>query len=437
MPVLGKKYLLICLILSIQTVVSVFTGMALASSPRKDTIFPGVFIGDLDVGGMSKGEAIRFLEKNAFINVQSAKVVLKYGDREWVFSKNQMGFKCDLNATVDKVLEEGRQDSFIANSLLMFRVKFQKPRIEFIYSVDEAVLQKELEKIASEINVFPRNATIIQIDGKKLFIISEIFGITFDMNENMRKTRKALAKMQDTQVDIAVSSVKPAVVSNDLKPVKDILGIGITDYSDADPERKKNIEFAVKAMDDKLVNPGEIFSFNSIVGVLLPEKGYLETPKVVKGRQTTAKGGGASQAATTLYQAALYSGLSIEERYAHMSPPDYIATGQDAVVTFGALDFKFKNTSNNPIFINTNVNNNRIVVNILGVAKDGETIQVITEKLLGYQQNGPNLHARVYRIFYEKGVEKDKEMISEDNYTVNAVYAANNVKIQSGGNLGI
>jgi vancomycin resistance protein YoaR len=77
-------------------------------------------------------------------------------------------------------------------------------------------------------------------------------------------------------------------------------------------------------------------------------------------------GGGVCQVSSTLYNAALLSGLEIVERLNHMRPPDYVPLGRDATVVDNFIDFRFKNNLSHHIFITSTIWGGRITVNIYG-----------------------------------------------------------------------
>ncbi|HHV98357.1 MAG TPA: VanW family protein [Clostridiaceae bacterium] len=119
--------------------------------------------------------------------------------------------------------------------------------------------------------------------------------------------------------------------------------------------RLNNIDLAAEKIDKKVINPGEEFSFNAVVGRRTEEKGYEEAPIIVKTENGPKKdydiGGGICQISTTLYNAAEEAGLKITERHVHSKDVGYVERGEDATVSYGTMDFKFVNTRKKPIVI--------------------------------------------------------------------------------------
>jgi vancomycin resistance protein YoaR len=115
---------------------------------------------------------------------------------------------------------------------------------------------------------------------------------------------------------------------------------------------------------------GEVFSFNDYLGKRTKEKGYEKAPIIVK-TETGAKkadgvGGGICQLSSTLYKAAKEAGLEIIERHSHSKKVGYLPLGEDASVSFGYFDLKFKNNKNIPIMIKVAIDNDKLTVRILG-----------------------------------------------------------------------
>ncbi|MBR7060150.1 MAG: VanW family protein, partial [Eubacterium sp.] len=118
------------------------------------------------------------------------------------------------------------------------------------------------------------------------------------------------------------------------------------------PPRTVNLKLACKAINGKIVYPGEVFSFNQTVGRRTEAKGYKEA-YVFTGPTThqMGVGGGVCQVASTMFNAALRANFGIVERHQHSQRVTYCPLGRDAAIYWGSEDFKFRNTTNYPIKI--------------------------------------------------------------------------------------
>lgn len=116
------------------------------------------------------------------------------------------------------------------------------------------------------------------------------------------------------------------------------------------PKRTTNLRLACKAINGTVIQPGETFSFNKIVGERTAKKGYKEAT-IFTGSESTAEslGGGVCQVASTIFNAALLGNLQIVERHQHSQRVTYCPLGRDAAIYWGSEDFKFKNNTDYPI----------------------------------------------------------------------------------------
>ena len=158
------------------------------------------------------------------------------------------------------------------------------------------------------------------------------------------------------EYEIPVVTDEPELTTAEAEALKptDLIGSYRTDYtlsSDKSPERVENLRIASNAVSGKLLAPGEVFSFNDLAAPLK----YNKTHVIVEGQETTADGGGLCQVASTLFNAANYAGLEIVERNAHFSELPYIRPGLDATVWFGALDMRFRNTTDGYLLVQESV----------------------------------------------------------------------------------
>ena len=129
----------------------------------------------------------------------------------------------------------------------------------------------------------------------------------------------------------------------------------------------ENIRRVAEQVNGAVVNPGETFSLNGYTGPRGTAQGYVESGIIIDGHSGTAVGGGISQFATTLYNAAYFAGF---EDVAHTPHSYYISrypAGREATVYEGAIDLQFKNTTNTPVRIETSFGGGNITVRFKGV----------------------------------------------------------------------
>lgn len=147
----------------------------------------------------------------------------------------------------------------------------------------------------------------------------------------------------------------------------DVLIAGFsTVFEDVSPEEHVNIELAANTINKTVVMPGEVFSQNETAGPYTEDKGYLEGIGYAGGEVIKDIGGGVCNVATTLYNTSIASDLDIVERHNHSMPVPYVPYGQDAAVAYGYKDFKFKNNTEHPMLIWTELIDNRLFMGFYG-----------------------------------------------------------------------
>ena len=145
----------------------------------------------------------------------------------------------------------------------------------------------------------------------------------------------------------------------------DIIGTYSTALVDKKKERVHNINLALKSLEDVSLEPGEVFSFNDVVGERSERTGYQKAYIFIGEEKTLGYGGGVCQISSTLYNAAMAAGLEIIERHRHEKKVDYVPEDKDATVSYGSFDLKFKNTMPYPVTIRVTLNDDVIIADII------------------------------------------------------------------------
>lgn len=136
-----------------------------------------------------------------------------------------------------------------------------------------------------------------------------------------------------------------------------------------DTPRSRNIGITTSILNGTEVKPGETFSFCKTVGDPTADKGYEEADSFdADGNTVKTLGGGNCQVSSTLYNAVLQiSDLQVKERHAHSKEVHYVAKDKDAAVSYGSVDFKFKNNTGNTIKIYANSDLNSVNIKIVKI----------------------------------------------------------------------
>ena len=210
-------------------------------------------------------------------------------------------------------------------------------------------------------------------------IVPEEAGADFDVAEAQRLLDAA---EPGETVTVPAQVELPAVTAEELEQVlfRDVLGEART-HVGGTSARRSNVKLSAASINEYVMNSGDVFSYNDVVGQRTAARGYQAAPAYVQGETVDEIGGGICQTSSTLYLACLRSNLEITERYAHRYVPAYITAGMDATVSWGGPDYKFTNDSLYPIKIVTRYENNYLTVQILGTNVDGTSVKMTNEWL--------------------------------------------------------
>ena len=152
-------------------------------------------------------------------------------------------------------------------------------------------------------------------------------------------------------------------------PKETLVSAFSTDILDDSEGRLTNIKITCDILNNTTVEPGQVFSFNEIVGQPSSSRGYEEASIIINGEHETGIGGGNCQVSSTLYNAVLEAeNLAIVERNEHGgSGVAYVPEGRDAAVSYGSLDFKFRNDNDYKIKITMETDDENITASMFKI----------------------------------------------------------------------
>lgn len=180
----------------------------------------------------------------------------------------------------------------------------------------------------------------------------------------MRNVLKPLILLFLICITAGCSGGKKELKKQTEAPKETECGSFYTQILDTDPERVNNLKVCAEALNGFEIAAGDVFSFNGAVGERTKAKGYEEARILIGDEAGCAVGGGVCQISSTLYNAAKNAGMEIVERHNHKNEVHYVPIGNDAAVSYGTLDFKFKNISENTAKIYLSVENGYVYAKI-------------------------------------------------------------------------
>jgi vancomycin resistance protein YoaR len=124
-----------------------------------------------------------------------------------------------------------------------------------------------------------------------------------------------------------------------------------TTYFEPGQPRVINIRRAVKLLDRKVIFPGRVFSMNAALGPRTRARGFVPAPMISGGVLVDSVGGGISQVATTLYNAAFFAGLRLIAHTPHSFYISRYPMGREATISWGGPELMFENNWRSPILM--------------------------------------------------------------------------------------
>lgn len=404
----------------------------------EDKIYPKVTVYEIDISNLKRDEAVQKLDKELKekinnktinINIEEEKFVLNYKDLEGTYN---------IESIVDEALIYGKNLSLFKKYNLVKGLGEDK-EIKGELSYNEEKLKNFENNVKSKVNVEPKNASI-NINIGNISVKKEVVGKKIEEEKFHDLLVKSINDNPDEKVDLSfdLKEEVPAIRESDLNKITGKISGYNTRYIITPDGREKNMKIATDTIDGTLLMPGETFSYNKLIGDTTPEKGYEKANTYVGSEIVPDYGGGICQVSTTLYRAVMRANIRSIERANHSMIVSYSDPGLDATVANGYIDYKFKNTYDFPIYIESFLSNSNVYVNIYGNKeklgnKTYDLVNEIHEKYdstvkyeddntleIGKERvavNGmPGYKVSSYLVTYQDGIEISREHISTDVY---------------------
>lgn len=397
------------------------------------TIYPNVRVDGIDIGGLSKQEAkerLTSLSKAA----SHRKFYLRCMGQTWELSMSQLGAKVDIEGIVQTAYMIGREGSLPHRMNEIIGTWCRGVEMPMVYSFSPSAAEQAIQELARNIDHDPVDARLV-VDGGHVRAIPEKPGLRLDVKLTLERITKAMNTGGDS-IDLPVKTVQPKVRQSDFSGITGVIASYSTKYRTWQRDRTHNLVTAAGALNGTLIKPGEVFSYNEVVGPRQPSRGYRKAPIFVRGEVEQGIGGGVCQVSTTLYNAALLANMEIVSRAHHSRPVDYAPIGRDATVAYPSPDLKFKNTTPAPVYISASVGGGMVNITLFGRKMDDQEVELVSEghqvirprviriadknlspgEEIVREAGRPGHRVKIYRIIKKHGQVVKKELICSDFY---------------------
>lgn len=385
-------------LLLLAAVVLMLTGCRAAGEPSSEVpaeTLPAVFaegtmMAGKDISAKTLEEALQIGRETIKNQVDKLEISVKFKDDTIVLTKDDFLYKEILAITLPKLLPD---------------TQAMEIPLEYVVDLSDTGRQKIIDA-AGACYIKPQNATVEGFSGDGFQFTDEIKGQKADVDKALKSIRQLLGRRQGGALQAEFMEVTPAVTKAGLQEQFGLLASYST-ISTNGYNGNQNMALALSRINGTKLEPGEVFSYNDTIGnSTSPDEGYLPAGGISGGVIVQMYGGGICQGSTTVYNAVVRAGLEIVERECHAFESTYVETGMDAMVDYGSYDFRFRNNSENPIYIQSWMEDVTLNVLIYGVKpEDWDTIEVSSGQVETYAipdetsfTEDPSLEKNEYRL---------------------------------------
>jgi vancomycin resistance protein YoaR len=403
---------------------------------KRDIIYEGISIEGIDIGGLSKQEALTKMKNIMDERILNKNIVVFYGDKKYTLPYSQVEYSSNYEEVISKAYNlfkiGGLRDRYSEIK------KLKKNNIDYPLEnkYNEEKIKEFISSIKNDFNIEPKNA-IIHRKNSEFIIENEIVGLKLDITKNVNNLKNVLNNLED-DLELTVIKTTPKITKEYYSAIKDLLGQYSTVHNN-NKQRTENLRIACKKINGSVIHPGNEFATHVAISPIDTVNGYKEAPIIIQGEVKDGIGGGVCQVATTLYNAVLYSELKIIQRQNHSMPVSYTEKGKDATMAGNHIDFIFKNSTNYPIYIESFLQSGKLYMKIYGkdershdrkIKFKSEIIEKLSPPKAKYIEDNAleegktkvkrkainGYKVKLYKLIYVNGKLTDKKLVNTSYY---------------------
>jgi vancomycin resistance protein YoaR len=282
----------------------------------------------------------------------------------------ELGVHVDVAGVTSRALRIGRTGDALSRAALADRARRGEVDVALEPRFDARAVVMRLAPLKEDLDV---GGTPARLDLDHHTVVPEIDGRSLDVDATADLVARAALDPDATEIELPFADVAPHVTRASLAhvDVTHVMASFKTYFSrhgDQGP-RALNIEVAASHIDGLVIEPGQLVSFNEVVGERSEDNGFKKAFEIFKGEYTEGVGGGTCQVASTFHAIAFFGGLEIVQRLPHSRPSVYIPAGLDATVVYPTVDLKVRNPFPFPVVVHATVGANVITMELLGADK--------------------------------------------------------------------
>lgn len=186
-------------------------------------------------------------------------------------------------------------------------------------TLDRETIGAGLSSVADAVYTDPVNA-VFGWDNGLYLIEADQHGQEANLEQLLTDVSAAAATTDRRTIRLPMNEVLANARADNMNElgIIDLVAEGSSSYAYSTEARAANVEVSAQHLAHTLIAPGQVVSFNDMLGPISLDRGFVEG-KIIKGSWIESDiGGGACQASTTVYRAVLHAGLPISEWHAHL-----------------------------------------------------------------------------------------------------------------------
>ena len=327
---------------------------------RGDGVFyPNIYVNDIPLQGKTLDEAAAVVTQQVQSLISSFKITLRTQDgRSWDITGDSLNMQYNVADQLDQLWAIGHTGSSSARYEQVKALEDEPATRYTTLTYDMSQVNQILSQIKAEVDRPAVSATRVDDETKwpPFSYTDDEAGQTLDITGLNEKICAMVDTLESGVVDLIPVPVAATVTRAQLEAQIVKLSsfettVGKTgDYVES---RTENIRIGTERFNHLTIRAGESVSFNKVAGKRTEANGYQPALEIAYGSYVEGIGGGICQVSSTLYNAVVNAGLTVNKRTPHAIPSSYVDKGKDATVSDDRYDFVFTNNTGADIYIET------------------------------------------------------------------------------------
>ena len=324
-----------------------------------DTFYNGIIIDGVDVGGMTKEQATQAVAAVQPEAPVSLNISLDLDGSIYPLDLSSLPLESNMTQVIDEAFNYAKpapdaSDEAVKVSYNLYQqLKNQPVEYTTAYTVNTDGLLTIVSGVVEPLNSTVSDAYIssFDVESKGFDVVPENVGYSVDAQATSDAVKALIdSRTYEGTVGVVAEKTEPALT---VAQINDNFGLVSSFKTETtnNSNRNANIALACEKINGTILQPGEEFSFNGVVGQRTTANGFKEATVIQGGQYEQGLGGGICQVSSTLYNAVVMADLEVTERNNHAWPSSYVDYGLDATVDYGVLDFKFKNNTDYQVIV--------------------------------------------------------------------------------------